>query len=175
MRHPRLSFKRFVLAGAMAALAAGAIAQTPAAPPAAPPAAGQAPGADAQHPHQHRPRDGGAQRLARLKEQLKITPAQEPAWNAYTASLLPPPPPAERPPREDLRTLTTPQRIERLRALHAERTADMERRAEAVLRLYGALAPEQQQVFDRHPGLAMGFGPMHGPRDHHHRGPGRPG
>jgi Spy/CpxP family protein refolding chaperone len=66
--------------------------------------------------------------------------------------------------------MTTPQRIEHMRAMHAKRSAEMERRAEATLRLYGALTPEQQQVFDQR----MAMGPRHGPggpgHGPHHRG-----
>ncbi|WP_326535338.1 Spy/CpxP family protein refolding chaperone [Pseudorhodoferax sp.] len=159
MTRSLLSLRRFVLAGSLAGLAAAAMAQTPPAPP---PAAD----APARHAREHArpdPAQRQAQREARLKQELKITAAQEPAWNVFTASMLPPAPKADRPDRDALRKMTTPQRIERMRAMHAERSAEMERRAEATLRLYAALTPEQQQVFDQR----MAMGPRHGP---HHRG-----
>lgn len=164
-----LSFKRLVLAAGLAGLTATAMAQTPTAPAA--PAVAEAPARDAKE-HRHDPAKRQAmreQRQDKFKQELQITAAQEPAWHAYTASMLPPAPKADRPDREALRKMTTPQRIERMRALQAERHTAMEQRAEAVLRLYGALTPEQQQRFDQRAGMGMGHG--HGP--HQHRGPQR--
>lgn len=159
------SFKRFALAASLAGLAATAMAQTPPAP------ASDAPARQAKE-HRHDPAQRQAmreQRQDKLKQELQITAAQEPAWHAYTASMLPPAPKADRPDREALRKMTTPQRIERMRALQAERHAAMEQRAEATLRLYGALTPEQQQRFDQRTGM----GPGHGPQRHPHHGPQR--
>lgn len=171
MTRSPFSFKRLVLASSLAGLAVAAMAQTP---PTAPPA----PDAPARHAQEHARHDAhkhrasAEQRQARLKEALKITAAQEPAWNVYTASLLPPGPRdrAGRPDREALKAMTTPQRIEHLRAMQAARAAEMERRTDAVLRLYAALTPEQQKLFDERGGMGMGMGmgPHHGPR--HHRG-----
>lgn len=157
MHHAQFSIKRIVLAASLVALAGTAMAQTAPVPPAG----------DAR-PHQAREhvRKDPAQRAERLKQALHITPEQEPAWNVFTASMLPAGPRAERPDRAERRAMTTPQRIEHMRAMQAKRTEAMERRAEATLRLYAALTPEQQQVFDQRTA---------GPRHHHHGMPPRPG
>ncbi len=170
MTRTLFSFQRIVLAAGLAGLAATSMAQTPAAPTVAEPAARHA------KEHRHDPAQRQAmreQRQDKFKQELQITAEQEPAWHAYTASMLPPAPKADRPDREALRKMTTPQRIERLRALHAERHAAMEQRAQAVLRLYAALTPEQQQRFDQRAALGMGHGHGHGHGPHHHRGPQR--
>ncbi|KQP49507.1 Spy/CpxP family protein refolding chaperone [Pseudorhodoferax sp. Leaf274] len=169
MTRSLFSLQRIVLASSLAVLGATAMAQTPPAPP---PAAD----APAQHAREHARPDPAKRmerRESRLKQDLKITAEQEPAWNVFTASMLPPgPPQGDRPDREALRKMTTPQRIEHMRAMHAARSADMERRAEATLRLYAALTPEQQQVFDQRMAMGPRHGPGHGPQ---HRGaPPRP-
>lgn len=167
MTRSLFSFKRFVLASSLAGLAAATMAQTVATPP----TAADAPARHAREHHRADPAQRLAQREARLKQELKITADQKPAWNVFTASLLPPGPKADRPDREALRKMTTPQRIEHMRTVHAQRAAAMESRAEATLRLYAALSPAQQQVFDER----MATGPRHGPQHPHHRGaPPRP-
>lgn len=166
MTRSLFSLRRIVLAGSLAALGAAAMAQTP---PASPPPA-DAPARQAREHARPDPAKRMERREARLRQDLKITAEQEPAWNQFTASMLPPGPPPERPDRDAFRKMTTPQRIEQMRAMHAKRSAEMERRAEATLRLYGALTPEQQQVFDQR----MAMGPRHGPggpgHGPHHRG-----
>lgn len=87
-----------------------------------------------------------AERQARLKADLKITPAQEAAWNAYVARSTPTPPKAA--PAEDWSRLTTPQRLDRMQALKAERDAAMDKRIDATRSFYAQLTPEQQKVFD---------------------------
>ena len=108
---------------------------------------------------QDRMQDRMAKRLADLKTMLRITPAQEGAWSAFTAGMKPAAGAwAQRSPeeREKLRAemdkLSTPERIDRMRALQNERhtrmTAEMDRRATATKALYAALGAEQQKVFD---------------------------
>lgn len=92
-------------------------------------------------------------RHAALKEQLKLTPEQEAAWASFAASHKVPAgmkgQPMEMP---DLSKLTTPERIDKMKELRAqrmaERTAAMDQRAEATKAFYAALTPEQQKVFD---------------------------
>ena len=83
---------------------------------------------------------------AKLKADLKITAAQEPAWNAYVART------AHEPRKpvaaEDWSKLTTPQRLDKMQALKAERDAEMTKRIDATKSLYAALTPEQQKAFD---------------------------
>ena len=90
-----------------------------------------------------------AEYQAQLKSSLKITASQEAAWNAYVAGTAPTPP-AQAPgmAREDWSKLTTPQRMEKMQALRAERDAVMTKRIDAVKTFYAALTPEQQKVFD---------------------------
>ena len=88
-----------------------------------------------------------AKRQAQLKHKLQITPTQESAWNAYTAATTPPA--NFRPPeRAEFDKLTTPERIDRMRAMRSARAAEMDKRADAAKALYAALSPEQKKVFD---------------------------
>ncbi|MFZ3141401.1 Spy/CpxP family protein refolding chaperone [Polaromonas sp.] len=97
-----------------------------------------------------------ARHQAELKAKLKITPAQEGAWTTFTASMQPPArmmgehPGAEQ--RAELDKLTTPERIDKMRALRTQRmtemTAEMDKRGEATKAFYAALSPEQQKTFD---------------------------
>lgn len=90
-----------------------------------------------------------AEHQAQLKSALKITASQEAAWNAYVAGTAPNPPAgAPGMAREDWSQLTTPQRLDKMQALRAERDAAMAKRIEAVKTFYAALTPEQQKVFD---------------------------
>jgi hypothetical protein len=109
-----------------------------------------------------------AKRLADLKVKLKITTSQEAAWTSFTDAMKPP---AEmmgkRPDRAEMDKLSTPERIDKMRALHKERMATMEaamdQRGDATKTFYATLSTEQQKVFDAE------FAKM-GPRgEHNHR------
>ena len=103
-----------------------------------------------------------AQRMERLKAELKITPAQEPAWNAYVARTAHEPrKPAA---ADDWSKLTTPQRLEKMQALHNERNAEMAKRIDATKSFYAQLTPEQQKTFD-----AQGGGMHHAGMKGEHR------
>jgi Spy/CpxP family protein refolding chaperone len=81
-------------------------------------------------------------------------------------------PPAQRPQRPDraeFAKLTTPERIDRIHTVRAERTAMMDRRAEATKTFYAALSAEQKKVFDTETLQMMQRGGHHG---RHHGGPG---
>lgn len=139
--------KHLIAAAVLAALGLAAVAQTPPGPP---PAAG---------PHhermeratpvqmQERMQARKAQRMARLKETLQLTPAQEGAWTAFTAAMQPPAN-WKRPDRAELERLTTPERLDRMKAMRTERMARMDQRAEATKVFYAALNPTQKRVFD---------------------------
>lgn len=110
-------------------------------------------------------------RLAVLKAQLKLTAAQEGAWTTFTTALKPPAgPQVKHPDAIEMAKLTTPERIDKMKALHSQHVNDMsaamDKRGEATKAFYAALTPEQQKVFDastlRHWGFA---GRMGGPRD----------
>jgi protein CpxP len=118
------------------------------APGTAPAIAAPGPG---QHPmmqgHMAHMQQRAAQREAALKQILQITPAQEGAWSTWVASRRPSanmPPPQ----RGEFAQLSTPQRIDRMRALRAARSAEMDRRGEATKAFYAALTPAQQKSFD---------------------------
>ena len=140
----------FALAGL---LAAGASAMAQSTAPAA-----QSPGPRSEHMGKHDPvkmQAMMAKHQADLKARLKLTPAQEGAWTAYTAAMQPPAGMGMRPTqaqRADMDKLTTPERIDKMRAMRAERmtqmNAAMDKRGDATKALYSALTPEQQKVFD---------------------------
>lgn len=164
--------RHFVATALLTALALPALAQpAPATAPAAQPAA-SAKAAEGRHAHHHNRHHGDraerhAKRLADLKGQLQLTAAQEPAWTTFTTALQP----GERPARLDRKgmdQLTTPERIDRMRALRAQHAAEADRRGEATKAFYAALTPEQQKTFD-----AQAHHPHRGAKDakhRHHRG-----
>jgi hypothetical protein len=136
-------------------------------------AAAQAPApvAEAPTPMQQRMAERHDQRMADLKSQLKITPAQEPAWSAFTATMKPPAQ-AARMNRGELNNLTTPQRIDLMQERAAKRQAWMKERGDAVKTFYAQLSPEQQKIFDAR---AARFGQQgqQGQRGGMRRGPGQ--
>ena len=124
-----------------------------------------------------------AERQAQLKETLKITPAQEAAWNAFVARTAHEPRAMKAGAREDWSKLTTPERLDKMQALKAERDAQMAKRIDATKSFYAALTPEQQKVFDTqaHGGMQragmkgehrMGGHGSHGGKGHHGMGGG---
>lgn len=165
--------RRIAATAVLAALALPVLAQ-PA--PSAPPSAG-ASASPARKPGdmQERRQAHMAQRVNALKAQLKLTPEQEPAWNAYTAAMRPTERPA-RLDRADMEKLTTPERIDRMRALRAQHAAEADRRGEATKTFYAALTPEQQKTFDSQTHRMRRMGSMGGPRgEWGHGEPGRRG
>ena len=106
--------KRLFVAGLLTTIAAAAMAQTP-------PAAPAAGGGHAMHDRmgQRDPakmKEYMAKRQAELKAKLAITPAQEPAWTAWTATMQPPATRPAHPSREEIARLSTPERIDKMRA-----------------------------------------------------------
>lgn len=87
------------------------------------------------------------QRMAELKQKLQLTPAQESAWTQFTNAMRPASN-AQRPDRDALSKLSTPDRIDQMRALRNQRIAEMDRRGDATKAFYNALAPAQKTVFD---------------------------
>jgi hypothetical protein len=107
-----------------------------------------------------------AQRLADLKAKLQINAAQEPAWNAWVAAMQ-----ANRirPEPGRLAAMTTPERIDFMRALRAERAAAADQRGEITKSFYAVLSAAQQKVFDAET-LRMGRRGHHGHRHGKPRG-----
>ncbi|RZJ24244.1 MAG: hypothetical protein EOO54_10045 [Haliea sp.] len=178
-----------VLAGLLATVGASAMAQAPVAPAAGtPPVAGQQAGPhEGQRHHRMGRHDPAkmqawiAKRQADLKAALKITPAQEGAWTAYTTAMKPPVRDGVRPTREqhaaqraEFDKLTTPQRIDKMKQMRTERHAKwslaMDQRDDATKTFYAALSPEQQKTFDAE---HQKRGPHHGRKGH--GGPGQGG
>ena len=95
-----------------------------------------------------------AERVARLHDELKITPAQESAWNAFVASMKPLEHGEHRHSsgpdsgRAAWAGLSAPQRAEKMLAMQKQRTAAMEQRVAAMNSFYSVLSPEQKKAFD---------------------------
>lgn len=147
--------KPFLMAALMAVAAASAQAQMPASGE----ASAQADGAARQKTASHDGKAGRcharmaerhAKRMAELKERLKISPAQEDAWNQFASAMQPPAPPAQRPDRAEFERLTTPERLDRMQAMQAEHQTRMAARNQAIKNFYAQLTPEQQKAFDQH-------------------------
>jgi len=134
------------------------------------------PGMDMRHDHMGKMDPARMQAMmekrdALLKAQLKLTPAQEGAWKAFVDAKNPTAPPADlqqRPDPIEMAKLTTPERLDKMKALHEERvkimTAAMAKHEEAIRTFYAALTPEQQKVFDAvsMQGHRGAMGPRHG-------------
>jgi protein CpxP len=100
--------------------------------------------------------------LAALKQKLQVSASQENAWNSF-ASAMQPPTNMQRPDRQAMASMTTPERIDQMRAMRDRRNAEMDRRAEATKTFYAQLTPEQKKTFDTET-ARMGHGHKHGPR-----------
>lgn len=165
--------RHLTAAALLAALAVPAMAQPT---PSAPPASGPGKTAEMRERHQARHAD----RLARLKEQLKLAPEQEGAWTTFITAMKPPTDRPARLDRAEMEKLSTPERIDRMRAVRAQHAADADRRGEATKAFYAGLNAEQKKTFDaqtRHMGGPREGGPRddHGGRGGHHGGMGGPG
>jgi hypothetical protein len=131
-------------------------------------AQGAAPGTS--YGHSHDPVAAADKRLARLKADLKITSAQEPAWNAYAGQV--------RQHAGEMQALhnqmrqqresasgnarpSAPERVERQAQFARQQAEYLERLAGLTKDLYATLAPEQKTLADQRLGG--------GGRRHHHR------
>ena len=114
-----------------------------------------------------------AQRVAQLHDDLRITPAQENAWNAFVASMKPGQHAGghrgDRGDRTAAAGLSAPQRAEQMLQRQKARIAQMEQRVAALNSFYSVLSPEQKKVFDdkaaqlqSHMGRHGMHGGMHG-------------
>ena len=98
-----------------------------------------------------------AQRIAKLHDELKITPAQENAWNAFVTSMQPP---ARQPhDRAAWANLTAPERMAKMIDRQKQRTAALEQRQGALNTFYSVLNADQKKTFDE---KAAHFGRGHG-------------
>ncbi|MGI4848345.1 MAG: Spy/CpxP family protein refolding chaperone [Janthinobacterium lividum] len=187
------NFKKTIVVGAtvvmMGAVSFGAYAQrTPSdAPAAAAAASGSANAAGAprgpegrSRPDPARMEQAMARRAARMHDELKISAAQESAWNSFVSSMKPAQPPGPRPDRAAWKSMTAPQRMEQELAHLKNTEAGMTARLAATRALYAVLTPEQQKTFDektahRHHGGRRDHGPHDGrPGGPGHDAPGAP-
>lgn len=168
---------RYVAAAALlASLGLAAVAQTqaPQAPAAGPGSHRMMPGERhrmdpaAQERFRARREERMARRLGELKQKLQISAQQEGAWTSWTAAMKPVQ--FQRPNRAELRSLPTPERIDRMRALRDQRNAEMDKRLDATKAFYGALTAEQKKVFDTEGLRFAGGGKRGGMMGRHHRG-----
>ena len=191
MKFALKSLNGLILASLLATAGVGAIAQGTDAAPAALNSGTSAPAAQNARPHhgEHnmsrhdtaKMQAWMSKRQAELKARLKITPAQEGAWTAFTASMQPPARMmgGERPmagQRAELDKLTTPERIDKMKALRTQRmtemNAEMDKRGDATKAFYAVLSPEQQKTFDAE---HRKMGEEHRGRGHHDGGMHRKG
>jgi hypothetical protein len=93
------------------------------------------------------------QRQVELKTKLHLAAAQEPAWNAFMQGMKVPTKPLAQPiDREALAKLNTPERMEKMNAIHETNLSAMQthikQRTEATRAFYNQLSVEQQKIFD---------------------------
>jgi len=144
--------KHLLTAGLLACFGASAFAQAPATAP--------MPGRDGQA-YAHRQMDPArmqemrarmekrmAERMEFFKFKLKITPAQEGAWSTWTSAMKPSANRPQRPDRAEFERLSTPERIDRMRALRTARQAEHDKRMDATKVFYATLNADQKKTFD---------------------------
>jgi periplasmic protein CpxP/Spy len=142
--------RNLLTAAVLAAAGLAAVAQTQMPP--APPAGAGAPrmmqgerGMDPARMQRFR-EERMQRRLGELKQILQITPQQEGAWTSWTTALRPAQ--FQRPSRVEFARMTTPERIDRMKALRAQRSAEMDKRLDATKTFYAGLSAEQKRLFD---------------------------
>ena len=109
------------------------------------PAAGSGPGAGESMPA--RMQAHLQSRAANLKAKLQLSPEQDAAWRTYTAAMKTPAR-VQRPDRAELEMLSTPERLDKMRALRQQHDAAMDQREQATRTFYAGLTPEQKKTFD---------------------------
>ncbi len=100
------------------------------------------------------------QHLTELKSKLNLQAAQEPGWKSFTQSMQHPAQMA-RPERASFEKMTTPERLDQMQAMKAQRDAHMQQRAEATKAFYASLNAEQKQAFDQETARMMKGSGMH--------------
>ncbi len=151
------TFKHAIIAGLMATTGLAAFAQgmggpMPGGPGAGPAAMGGEPGMHHMMGMHHRDpakmQAHMAKRMGELKAKLKLSADQEGAWTTFTAAMQPNAQAPERPNWKEIQAMTTPERIDKMRALRTVHQAEMDKRADAVKAFYAVLTPEQKKTFD---------------------------
>ncbi len=91
--------------------------------------------------------------LGHLKAKLHLNAAQEGAWTTFATAIKPPASMGmPHPERAEMEKLTTPERIDKMRAFrtqhHDTMLAEINTREEAAKTFYATLSPEQKKTFD---------------------------
>lgn len=103
--------------------------------------------------------------VAALKEKLKLTAAQQAPWTTYLDAMKPTSASMEaHHDHAQLSTLTTPERIDKMKGMHDQRSAEMERHAAATKAFYATLNADQKKIFDAE---TMKIEHGRGGHDHH--------
>jgi protein CpxP len=89
-----------------------------------------------------------AERTAKLHTALKLTAAQEPAWNTFVAAITPAPHTGTAPDHAAIAAMSAPERMEKHLAMAKARLAGMETRQAALKTFYATLSAEQKKTFD---------------------------
>ena len=98
------------------------------------------------------------QHLSQFKSQLKVTPQQEPLWQAFAEKMKANAGQGMKSMRENMQQpMTAPERMDKMSAAMKERLTAMEATHESFKRLYDVLTPEQKAIADKH---VMGAGMM---------------
>ena len=118
-----------------------------------------------------------AQRTSELREKLKLNASQEPAWNAYLASIEQGRGMQQRPDRAQWATLSAPERMEMQLAMMKTHESRLTERLAATKTFYASLSADQQKVFNdstagshRGHGKGQGHGKGHGHQKGHQHG-----
>lgn len=111
-----------------------------------------------------------AKHQAALHDKLKLSAAQEPAWQTFVAAVTP-----TLPTLHDRGTAaaTTPERLDQHLAMAKQHVTKLETRVAATKAFYAQLTPEQQQTFDTETAKLhrrMGHGMGHRVMMHHRGG-----
>lgn len=96
-------------------------------------------------------------RLGQLKTQLKITPEQQPAWDAFAAKASEQAIAMQKL-HTDAATGTMPERMAQHQQAMGDRQKMMGPMIESVAKLYDVLTPEQRDIFDQSHGAMHGRG-----------------
>ena len=101
-------------------------------------------------------------RQQKLHDALKLTAAQETAWQTYIAAIQPKQP-VGRADRASFKDLPAPQRMEKWLEFSKVRLQEQENHLAALKTFYATLTPEQQKIFDQQArgGHGMHHGAMH--------------
>lgn len=93
-------------------------------------------------------KEGMEKRYAQLHTQLKLTPAQEPAWKIFTEATKPDGKAIQHD-RKAMAEMPAPARMEMMLTHAQERLTTMQKHVDALKIFYAVLTPEQQKTFDK--------------------------